>query len=65
MTQIFDISHIHDNTFITVHAITEKADGSAICSIELSGEALRFLIEFGFNRFVLEALQKNTEDNPV
>ena len=48
---------------ITVGDITENEDGSADVVLDLDPEAVRLLINVGFNQLLRERLEKETNDN--
>ena len=48
---------------ITVGDITENEDGSADVVLDLDPEAVRLLINVGFNQLLREHLEKETNDN--
>ena len=48
---------------ITVGDITENEDGSANVVLDLDPEAVRLLLNVGFNQLLREYLEKETNDN--
>ena len=48
---------------ITVGDITENEDGSANVVLDLDPEAVRLLLNVGFNQLLREHLEKETNDN--
>ena len=48
---------------ITVGDITENEDGSANVVLDLDPEAVRLLLNVGFNQLLREYLEEKTNDN--
>ena len=48
---------------IGVREITENEDGSANVELDLDVEAVRLLLNVGFNQLLREHLEKETNDN--
>ena len=48
---------------ISVLEITENEDGSANVELDLDVEAVRLLLNVGFNQLLREHLEKETNDN--